>query len=518
MPVEQRRETVRDLVSIVTLFVLLSALYWAAIWLVCGKVGFPLDDAFIHLQFARNLYNDGQMAFNVGVSSGGSTAPLYPALLAGFFHFLGNWYAAGYVLGALCSLGTAVAVYGIARSWTGRTHLARWAGLLTVVVAPTVTQAYGGMEAPVYSLLFLAGLWCYAQPRSRPLASVFWALAIWLRPEFMLLCPLILLERFLAHRRAGDRRLVTLFTQCATHLIIWAAMMLAYAAYHHHQDGQFVPTTFAAKSVTRGLPKPAWMDSFPAALDSGHWGHLLLSFTVWPTAILLSVALGIGINCAPLAFGLRRAVTTLWHGDEPSAAGWRIGILIFLAYPWFRGLVDTWGVFMFQQQRYFAHFTPLAILLVIGAHRGGTDSSKNPQRRRTFYWAFAGFLLTTAISVQSVSNINAMQVKIGDWIRNNTARDQLIAANDIGAIGFIGERRILDTVGLVEPDLVEHYRSGGTLPDYLAIRDPAYVVLFPNWYPDLVSGDDLLEEAFSVDLPLNVVCGGSRMVVYRFKR
>lgn len=518
MTAGHRGETLRDVASIVVLFALLSAIYWAAVWLVCGKVGFPLDDAFIHLQFARNFYNDGQMAFNAGVPSGGSTAPLYPVLLAGFYHFLGNWYAAGYAVGTLCSLGTAIAVYGITRSWTGQTHLARWAGLLTVVVAPTVVQAYGGMEAPVYSLLFLAGLWCYAQPRRQPLASAFWALAIWLRPEFMLLCPLILLERILAHRRAADRRLATLFTQCAAHLIIWAAMILAYAAYHHHRDGHFVPTTFAAKAVTRGLPRPAWMDSLPAALDSGHWEHVLLAVAVWPTAILFSVALGIGINCAPLAFGLPRAVTKLWHSDEPSAAGWRIGILVLLAYPWVRGLVDTWGVFMFQQQRYFAHFTPLAILLVIGARGGGSDSSKNPRRRRMFYWACAGFLLTTAISVMSVSNINAMQVKIGDWIRNNTTRDQLIAANDIGAIGFIGERRILDTVGLVEPDLVEHYRAGGTLPDYLAMREPAYAVLFPDWYPDLVSRDGLFEEAFSVDLPLNVVCGGSRMVVYRFKR
>lgn len=169
---------------------------------------------------------------------------------------------------------------------------------------------------------------------------------------------------------------------------------------------------------------------------------------------------------------------------------------------------------MFQQQRYFAHIRPLVILLAVGAHRSGTVSSQRPQTRRTFWWACAGFLLTAAVSVVSVSNINAMQVKIGDWIRTNTTGEQLIASNDIGAIAFVGERRVLDTVGLVEPDLVKHYRAGGVLSEYLAFRQPAYVVMFPNWYPDLVSRDDFLEEVFSVYLALNVVCGGSRMIVY----
>ena len=167
-------------------------------------------------------------------------------------------------------------------------------------------------------------------------------------------------------------------------------------------------------------------------------------------------------------------------------------------------VVFVWGVL----------WQPEAMSIVIAASRGGIYSREKSQERRTYYWACAGFLLTACVSVVSVSNINAMQVKAGVWIRNNTTRDQLIAANDIGAIGFIGERRILDTVGLVEPELAKHYRAGGTLLDYLSTREPAYVVIFPNWYPDLVSRGHLFEEAFSVDLPLNVVCGGSRMVAW----
>ena len=53
------------------------------------RIGFPLDDAWIHQTYARNLVMNGEWAFVSGKPSGGSTAPLWSALLAlGYlFHF-----------------------------------------------------------------------------------------------------------------------------------------------------------------------------------------------------------------------------------------------------------------------------------------------------------------------------------------------------------------------------------------------------------------------------------------------
>ena len=54
-----------------------------------GSWGFPLDDAWIHQTYARNLARSGQLAFVPGVPSAGSTAPLWSFLLS-----------IGYLLGA----------------------------------------------------------------------------------------------------------------------------------------------------------------------------------------------------------------------------------------------------------------------------------------------------------------------------------------------------------------------------------------------------------------------------------
>jgi hypothetical protein len=48
-----------------------------------GYSGFPLDDAWIHQVYARNLVLHREWAFNPGQPSGGSTSPLWSLLLAG---------------------------------------------------------------------------------------------------------------------------------------------------------------------------------------------------------------------------------------------------------------------------------------------------------------------------------------------------------------------------------------------------------------------------------------------------
>src|SRR6266508_6031724 len=46
------------------------------------RIGFPLDDSWIHLTYARNLAEHGEWAFQLGERSAGSTAPLWTGLLS----------------------------------------------------------------------------------------------------------------------------------------------------------------------------------------------------------------------------------------------------------------------------------------------------------------------------------------------------------------------------------------------------------------------------------------------------
>src|SRR5436190_3595963 len=55
-----------------------------------GGLGFPLDDSWIHLQFARNLARGLGLSYNPGHLVTGSTAPLWTALLSLLFLLPGS--------------------------------------------------------------------------------------------------------------------------------------------------------------------------------------------------------------------------------------------------------------------------------------------------------------------------------------------------------------------------------------------------------------------------------------------
>jgi len=75
----------RDLALLAAAVVLGAGVYLLASFFIY-RIGFPLDDSWIHLTYARNLAVHGQWAFQLGHPSAGSTAPLWTFLLA-----LGFW-------------------------------------------------------------------------------------------------------------------------------------------------------------------------------------------------------------------------------------------------------------------------------------------------------------------------------------------------------------------------------------------------------------------------------------------
>ena len=64
-----------------------------------GVEAFPLDDSWIHMQFARNLAEGRGFSYNPGVPVSGSTAPLWTLALGGAFAVLGSHPVLAKVLG-----------------------------------------------------------------------------------------------------------------------------------------------------------------------------------------------------------------------------------------------------------------------------------------------------------------------------------------------------------------------------------------------------------------------------------
>jgi hypothetical protein len=93
--------------------------------------------------------------------------------------------------------------------------------------------------------------------------------------------------------------------------------------------------------------------------------------------------------------------------------------------------------------------------------------------------------------VTSIESTQKPTINLGKWLKSNTPQDALIALHDIGIVGYFADRRILDLVGLTNPEVKNYYWnpeemrpfncSERRIIDYLKIKKPDYLVMFPEW-------------------------------------
>jgi hypothetical protein len=74
-------------------------------------------------------------------------------------------------------------------------------------------------------------------------------------------------------------------------------------------------------------------------------------------------------------------------------------------------------------------------------------------------WLLAGQVVPHARNLRT--GLDECYVAMGTWLAENTEPDAVVAALDIGAVGWHSERRILDLMGLVSPGILELGRGMG---------------------------------------------------------
>jgi hypothetical protein len=90
-----------------------------------------------------------------------------------------------------------------------------------------------------------------------------------------------------------------------------------------------------------------------------------------------------------------------------------------------------------------------------------------------------------------VSIIDDEMVAVARWLDANTPPAAIIAAHDIGAIGYFARRPLLDMAGLISPEVIPFIRDEKQLLTWLQARGAQYLVTFPDWYPQLVRAPGL---------------------------
>lgn len=456
-------------------------------------LGFPLDDAWIHQTYARNLAQLGEWSYIPGQPSAGSTAPLWSLLLAVGYWLQLNPLFWAYLLGAVSLLGIGWLGEGLVRHLLNR-PAARipWAGLFLIGEWHLVWAAGSGMETALYAALLLLAFRLIAHSEGR---GWFWVgllvgLCVWVRPEAVTLFGPAGFVLLLAGK-SGRARLTALVWLAAGFL----ALFVPYLLFNLQIQGSLWPNTFYAKQAEyadlRALP------FFQRIIDQ-----------------LKLPLIGGGLFLLP-GFGW-----FLWHSW--SRRSW-VGLAAGL---WFLGFALIYALQLPVTYQYGRYLMPaMPVYFVLGLAGTALILEKGQSSRiawiitRTLTFSLAGVWLAfygvvAGFYARDVAIIETEMVAAARWVAVSTPPDALIAAHDIGALGYFGGRNLADLAGLISPDVIPFIRDEAQLARWLDQQSVDYLVTFPGWYTHLPDGKT---PVYNTGGEYSPQAGGENLCVYPWK-
>jgi len=461
------------------LYLVVSALYW--------RLGFPLDDSWIHLTYARNLAQFGEWAFLPGQPSAGSTAPLWSALLTlGFLlhlePYLWTYLLGGFTLFVLSAF-VEISARRLLTSYRSPFPLV---GLFIAFEWHLVWAAGSGMETLLHALLVTIVLVQLAKPSPHPLTlGLLVALSIWVRPDGLTLLGPAVLTLLLGGNRVSS---LTKF------IVGFGFIFGLYLLFNLVLSGNPFPNTFYAKQA---------------------------EYTAWQAMPVLNK---IGLTCLQILTGPSVVLLPgmiIWLVRSVHTRDWRtlIGMIWFLGYV----LIYALRLPPYQHGRYLMPALPIFFLwgmLGVGSIFQKNASSPTVGLLRMSWAAVLAFVSLGFIGLGArsyaldVAYIETEMVETAKWVDANLPSDALVAAHDIGALGYFDHHKLIDLAGLVSPQVIPFLRDESRIADYLNQSGVDFFIAFPGLYPDLAAQS---QEIYSTHGTIAPLLGGQNLSVYRWR-
>ncbi len=491
--------TRRELFFILIAF--LSAGAYLLFSIARGTIGFPLDDAWIHQVYARSLATRGEFAFFAGQPSAGSTSPLWALLLSLGYLLRSDFHVWTYFLGTLFIGLSAMALARLAIRVTSLREFAIYYLLFAVFEWHLVWSAMSGMEIPLFVFLSLVLLErYYAHERSWVLGVVAGMLAL-TRPEGVALAGFVGIGISLDHVSSRKyenvsngwyQRLGAFAVRVLSYALGFGVVVAPYLAFNLATSGTIFPNTFYAKNAEYAV-------LFASAPLFLRWLQLLAVPWVGAQILLLP--------------GFIFVVVRLLKNRDYHA---------LIPFAWILALPALYALRLpvaYQHGRYEMPIVPLILLYGIWGTLELFARIKNFVIRTSWGFSIAAVLLAFWIMganayATEVAIIDCEMVQTARWVSANVPSGALVAAHDIGALGYYYDRPFIDLAGLVSPEVIPFIRDESRLREYLFSRQTAFVIVFPDWYNSLTSGPRFVP-AYQTNCAVTRAAGGTNMTVYK---
>ncbi|HBW74032.1 MAG: hypothetical protein UX10_C0009G0012 [Candidatus Magasanikbacteria bacterium GW2011_GWA2_45_39] len=452
-----------------------------------GTIATPLDDAFIHFQYAKQISQGNWFKYFPGAPiSSGDTSFLYPLILAvgyraGLTGLSIIWFA--YALALACLVGTGYIIYAIGGYFKLKQKNALWIALLVISNGWLLWGYFSGMEIALQTFFLLATF--YAALKEINEKKLKWL------PLWLFLLTIVRPEGFIASALLGTW-IIVLRVFRGQKITYWYAAFLPFLTYaaqllfYHFTTGEWNSNTFILKT----------------------WWYIISSQGIFPYPLLnkflsLSIVLAyflpkeiayfandmglISIIGFPIIFiGAIFARGKEGQRSFPLTVSW---IILFIME--FLALLNIYAVTEVTRRRYFIFLAPLAIFFTMYAviEIAGWFNKKLISLFLIFFTILS--LGNTVYFARAYSfdiqNIFEMHFQVAQWVQKNTAPNDIIAMNDAGVVPYLTNRPFFDVMGLVTNKVARVVHEGPdaflkyiiSLPRY---ERPAYFIIFPGWF------------------------------------
>jgi hypothetical protein len=481
-----------------------------------GHLGFPLDDAWIHQTYARNLAETGQLAFLPGQPSAGSTSVTWSFLLSvgymlGVDHLL--W---AYLLGGLSLAATAGLAYRLfLRLAASQPTAALLTGLLCAVEWHLVWAAASGMETMLFTALSLAMLEYFfsrVAARQAPLdpvtmqkeQAIVSAVGIGLlggilaltRPEGLVLTGLVIAALGLFPWPSGRNEVRDRLLSIAISILALSVILVPYFAFNLRTSGSILPNTFYAKQteyqVDWPLPLRFWWVLSPTLIGAQvlllpgflYGAYLVVRRRHWPAILPLGWWLG-SVSVYAL-----RLPANYQHGRYVMPT-----IPLLLIY-------GAWGTALMLRPR-----SPHLLARVVSRALPATIALL-----ALLFWGRGARAFT-----EDLGFIEHEMIATARWLNEHTDPVDLIAVHDIGAVGYLTDRPLLDLAGLITPQVIPFMTDSTQLMNWMLQQDAAYAVFFADFSPtyERLAADPRLSQVHCTDYAWTRATGHENMCIYR---
>jgi hypothetical protein len=472
-----------------------------------GVSGFPLDDAWIHQVYARNLATRGEFAFFAEQPSAGSTSPLWTALLSIGYLLRLDFRIWTYLLGVALLAASAFLVVRLADQLFGSYvthHTLRFIFPLFLLFEWHLAwSAASGMEIPLFIFLSLFLLErFYARERVWVLGLLA-GLLILTRPEGVVLVALVGVglagyawdtdeDGWTQTKNEIYRRLSVFVRALIFYALGLGITITPYLLFNLATSGTIFPNTFYAKSAE-------YAELFARASLGMRWLELLFMPFIG-AQILLIPGLIYGAFALVRNRQWRALIPFVWMLALPALYALRLPVA-------------------YQHGRYEMPIIPFIILYGVWGTAALLARVRNFVVRTTWTLSiavtlFAFWFIGAAQYATDVAIIDCEMVQAARWVAANAPADAVVAAHDIGALGYFYERPFIDLAGLVSPEVIPFIRNEGRLREYLFSRQATFVVVFPGWYPAF-DADPRFVPAYQTNCAVTRAAGEKNMIVYR---